>query len=118
MTPHLFKPPAPVPANLTPRQTLAWDYIRSVPGGVTADELGAHLHSLSDTRPHPDDQRCPWCARTGKDVAGSTALKPLVIRRHTSRYEPRDPKWRASEPSTQLVELPGETFEDLFGEAA
>lgn len=115
--PTLFKPPKPIPVigNLTDRQAQAWELIRSTPGGVTADEIGAHLHSLQEKRPHPADERCMWCGTAGKEVATSAALKPLVVRRHGGKYEPRNPADRAVVSSQLSGELPGETFADIFG---
>lgn len=102
----LFKPPPAVPTDaLTDRQRLAWDHICSVPGGVTADEIGAYLHAHSK-RPHSVDERCNWCAQTGLDVIRSKALAPLVVKHHGGLIEPRDPRYRASVPTGQTTELP------------
>lgn len=120
MTDQLFQPPAPVTSmrKLTDRQQRAWDLIRTTHGGVTADEIGAHVHGHADDAP-----RCEWCATAGREVARSVALRPLVIyRRSTGKYEPRREEDRAPEPApipgVQLRELAGDTWEDLFGDAA
>jgi hypothetical protein len=108
--PTLFKAPKPVAVNLKPNQQTAWDLIRSTPGGVTADEIGAAIHQHTDQRP-----RCDYCTLAGRQTATSVALKELVVYRRASRkYEPRNPADRAVVPSAQLTELPS----DLFGEAA
>ena len=65
---------------LRPRQQLAFDYVRER-DGVTADEVGAFLHAHRDKRPHSVDARCDWCARDGRSVLTSVALKPLVTYR-------------------------------------
>lgn len=114
--PSLFRPPPAVPTHaLTDRQRLAWDHIRSIPGGVTADEVGAWLHAHREPhmRPHGLDERCEWCAQTGLDVIRSKALKGLVIKHHGGKIEARDPRYRASVPTSQLADLPV----DLFGGA-
>lgn len=119
MTDHLFTPPKPAaPARtLTDRQQRAWDLIRTTPGGVTADEIGAHVHGHTDDAP-----RCDWCTTAGREITRSAALKPLVIyRRSSGKYEPRREEDRAAEPApptAQLRELAGDTWEDLFGDAA
>lgn len=64
--------------KLTPNQQLAWDYVRER-DGVTADEVGALIHSQPDRRrSHGVDERCDWCARDGRQVLASKAVKPLV----------------------------------------
>lgn len=121
--PSLFKPPAPVAVigKLTTRQMQAWDYIRSVPGGVTADEIGALLHSLREDRwAHSTDARCDYCATTGREVATSAGLKPLVVRRRGGKYEPRRVEDRAvvEAVAAPITELRGDSWEDMFGDAA
>lgn len=120
--PNIFGQASTIAANgkpLTPRQQRAFDLVRSTPGGITADELGAQLHA--DAGKHHPDSRCNWCVQTGKDVLDSKAVGPLVVRRRVSgRYEPRDGHGAPAMPesSQQLDELPGESWEDLFGDAA
>lgn len=107
----LFRPPAPVPhpETWTPNQREAWQYIRSVPGGVFAEEIGHRVHG------HTGEGTCQWCGQAGVALCKSKALRGLVIRRKaTGKWEPREPRYRALEPSGQLVELPGARFEDLF----
>lgn len=103
---------------LTDNQRVAWQLIRSVPGGVTADEIGAAIHAANGR--HADDVRCEWCARTGMQTARSVALRPLVVRRHGGMYQPRRKEDQASAAaaSSQTDTLPGETFADIFGDAA
>lgn len=64
-------------ATLTPRQQLAFDYVRER-DGATADEVGAFLHAHRDRRPHGVDDRCNWCTKDGRGVLTSKALAPLV----------------------------------------
>jgi hypothetical protein len=86
---------------LTDRQQLAFDYVRGR-DGVSADEVGAFLHAHRDRRPHGVDERCDWCARDGRSVLTSKALKPLVTYRNEGGrlYIVRDPadRIRAAEP--------------------
>jgi hypothetical protein len=92
--------------RLKPRQEAAWTYVKSRAGGCTAVELGSYLHALRGR--HPDGETCLFCVSEGNSVLRSKALRPLVIRRRTGRWEPRTP---TKQPA---AELPGETFEDLF----
>lgn len=104
MTPQtLFKPPpaVPHPETWTPNQQTAWNLIRSTPGGVTADEIGALVHDHTDQEP-----RCIWCATTGLQIARSAALKPHVVKRRNGKIEPREARYRALLPSSQLADLP------------
>lgn len=73
---------------LTPRQQAAWDLVRQVPAGVTADKVGAYSHERRGK--HPADQRCDWCETEGTSILRSKALGPLVIRRRGGRWEPRN----------------------------
>lgn len=95
---------------LTVKQARALDLVKSTPGGITADELGAHFHA------HGPDLRCDFCARTGLGFLRSKGLGPLVVRRRGGMWQLRDgtgtPVLPA--PSSQLTELP----DDFFGEAA
>jgi hypothetical protein len=95
----------PLQPVLTPRQQLAWDLIRSIPGGVTAFQIGTAIQRATDSRnPY-------WAESTGNQTCRSKALKPLVIkRRATGKYEPRRPGDRAKEASAQTDDLDG-----LFG---
>lgn len=103
---------------LTAKQARAYQLVKSTPGGITADELGAIEHELRGK--HHRDTRCIHCTHEGVGVLESKAVGPLVIRRRASgRYEPRDGSGTAAVPeryqsSTQLTELP----DDFFGEAA
>lgn len=105
--------------TLTARQQRAFDLVRTTAGGLTAEELGARLHA--DAGKHDPDAQCTWCESTGRDVLGSAALGPLVVRRRASgRYELRDKSGAApAELSSQMSgELPGSSFADIFGGAA
>lgn len=104
---------------LTEKQQRGYDLVRTTPGGITADELGAVFHG--DRGRHHPDSRCEFCTSEGMGVLDSKAVGPLVVRRRASgRYEPRDGHGTPAvpEPSSQVSELPGSTFEDLFGSAA
>lgn len=77
--------------------------------GVTARELGAHLHAnRTDGKQHPEDRPCDWCETRGRSIASSKGLKPLVTYRNTGHgrvYVPRDAADRAaaSKPSSGLI---------------
>jgi hypothetical protein len=91
--------------KLTARQELAWGFVRER-DGVSADEVGAYLHAHRERRPHGVDERCEWCARDGRSVLQSKALKPLVTYRRTDQgrlYVVRDPKdqVRDGEPAAE-----------------
>jgi hypothetical protein len=81
---------APDPDGLTAIQRAAFELVRSSPGGVTADEVGAHRHA--DRGRHPADQRCDWCTETGTGILRSAKLAPLVIRRRGGMWQIRDPR--------------------------
>jgi hypothetical protein len=70
----LFEKPA---KPLTDNQQRAFDYIRAH-AGVTAEQIGAHLHSTRDERPHPVTDPCQWCEKSGRQTAESKGLKPFV----------------------------------------
>lgn len=102
--------PQPSPVRpLKPRQQLAWEYVRER-DGVTADEVGAWLHAHKDRRPHGVDERCEWCARDGRSVLQSKALKPLVTYRRDERLgrvyiaRNREDRVRAPEPIREPTE--------------
>lgn len=97
---------------LTPRQQAAYDYIASIPGGVAADEIGAHLHHLRGK--HAAGGRCDYCRAEGLSVTRSKALKPLLVRRRHGLVELRNPPTPPEPSGAQIHELPGDTWEDLF----
>lgn len=114
---HLVDVPAVRP--LTPRQQLALEFIGSH-DGVTSDEVGAHLHAHRGRRPHSVDERCDWCARDGRAVATSVALKPLVTAKRRGRgegvvYVLRRPGRERPAAATERVsaEIPGDPFRGL-----
>lgn len=74
--------------GLTERQRAAWDLVRTTPGGVTADEVGASWHAHRGK--HAEDQRCKFCAEEGASVLRSKALYPLVVRRRSGQWQPRN----------------------------
>jgi hypothetical protein len=113
VTEPLFTPP-PV---LTERQQAAYDLI-AASDGVDAGTIGSNWHALRGK--HAADARCDYCDTDGRDVVRSKALAPLVTYRrtpHGNLYVLRGAKL-ATEPAvrdgSQLTELPGETFEDIF----
>jgi len=73
--------------KLTDRQRFAYESIQASDTGLYADEVGAILHERQGR--HHQDQRCEWCARTGLDVLRSKAVAPLVIRRRSGLWQPR-----------------------------
>lgn len=110
MTEPLFT----LPQKLTARQQTAYEYV-AAHDGVPADELGAHLHAVAGV--HAAYARCQFCHATGREVCRSKALRPLVTYRRTRDghlYLLRDRR-RSSAAVTQLADLPGESFEDMFG---
>ena len=98
----LFKQPPPVPVTdrWTDNQRTAWTLITSTPGGCHAEEIGQAVHGHAEGF-------CNWCGTQGTAICRSKALRGLVIRRKaTGRWEPREARYRASEPSGQSCELP------------
>jgi hypothetical protein len=90
---------------LRERQQLVWDWIREVPGGLTADEVGALLHSRKGK--HGPDERCQWCTAEGRSALQTVALRQLLVRRRDSgRWEPREKADRTADRGAQLSQLP------------
>jgi hypothetical protein len=92
----------PATPRLTGQQQAAFDLI-TTRDGVTAAELGAHLHHLIGN--HAEDRPCQWCEQRGRSVASSKALKPLVTYRKTSAgrvYVLRGPR-AAVRPARGLI---------------
>jgi len=85
--------------ELTERQAAIYALACSVPGGVSADELGALMHSrLADpVRRHSADDRCLFCGRDGARALREKAIRERLIRRAGALYEPRDPADRAAD---------------------
>lgn len=82
------------------RQQRALDYVFAH-DGVTADEVGAWLHTHNERRPHGVDERCDFCARDGRGVLCSKAVAPLVTYRTgdgSRLYVARNPADRLREP--------------------
>lgn len=101
---------------LTSNQQLAFDYIRER-DGVTVDEIGAYLHAHRDKRPHGVDQRCEWCAKTGRQTVQSKALKPLVTYRRAPGgylYIARNPADRVRAPQPEYEPTEAELAADPF----
>lgn len=104
---------------LSEKQQRGYDLARDTPGGITADELGALEHERKGK--HHRDQRCTFCTDEGRGVLESKAVGPMVVRRRASgRYEPRDGSGTPAVEmlSSPLSDLPGESFEDIFGSEA
>lgn len=108
----------PAGKPLPVKQQRAFDLVRTTPGGITADELGAVFHA--DRGKHHPESRCEFCSKEGTSVLESVAVRPLVVRRKASgRWEARDGSTPpVVQASSQLSELPGETWEEMFGGAA
>jgi hypothetical protein len=85
---------------LTDRQQLVWNLVRHAYDGVSADEAGAAVHAFNGK--HDADDRCEWCATTGKSVLRSVPLRKLAIRRKDGRWRPRDPKDQLGAGSAQI----------------
>lgn len=70
----------PAAPTLTSRQQRALDLItRSGHQGLESDELGAHFHR------HPADQRCRFCATTGRELGRRLRADGLVQQRRRQR---------------------------------
>lgn len=81
----------PTGRPLTRLQQLTFDYV-AAHEGVSIDEVGALLHAHRPRRPHSMDERCVWCARHGRSMLESVALRPLLRRGPgTGRYLVRVP---------------------------
>jgi len=91
--------------RLTPRQEWAWRIVCASAGGATAQEVGALLHSVKGK--HWVTDPCEWCTSEGLSVLRSKALRPLVIRRRTGLWEPREKADRTVDRGSQLSQLPG-----------
>lgn len=70
----------PTVPKLTVRQQRVLELVRQAgPDGVHADEIGAALHEEREGRwQHSRDDRCLYCASTGKEVLGALKKKGLV----------------------------------------
>jgi hypothetical protein len=103
----------PEPRPLTDRQARIFQIIvHAGADGITADELGAHLHA--GQKRHGSGYRCAFCATDGRRALGEKAISERVTKRGRSTYLANG----VSAPSAQLADLAGETFEDIFGDAA
>jgi len=111
----LFEPPKPVSPlrPLTERQQTIYQLVCSIPGGISADELGALLHERRGS--HNAGERCEHCAIDGKRALRERGIRQRVIRRTGSLYEAREKADRAETPTLQQALLAGETWEDMFG---
>jgi len=85
------------------RQRACWAYIQAN-GGCTPDELGRHWHALKGK--HGPETECAYCWEEGLSVLRSKALRPLVIRRRTGLWEPREKADRTVDRGAQLDGLP------------
>lgn len=111
----LFKLPKPIAVlrPLTTRQQRIYTLICSKPGGLTAVELGQIMHAGHGR--HTVTDQCEFCGRDGMRSIKERGIRQRVVRRQGGVYEAVDPADRAdAKPSLQLVELPGDSFEDIF----
>lgn len=80
------------PPRLTENQEHALNAVRSTPGGILADELGANIHERRLTDGHVGHtavSRCPYCHRDGTQMLQALKKKGLVTRRRkTGRWQP------------------------------
>lgn len=83
---ELFKAAVPL-RPLTERQAAIYALICSVPGGVSADELGAMMHEARGS--HAAGDRCEWCGRDGARALREKAIRSRLVRRVGALYEPR-----------------------------
>jgi hypothetical protein len=81
--PTLFEPPA-ADGNLTYRQALVLDLVRSWPEGVRADEASAAWHERRGV--HSTDTRCLYCASDGRSVLFALRRRGLVVRRRSGMW--------------------------------
>ena len=85
MTQLALLPPAP-PKPLTARQQIIGHLIERAADGLTADEIGAWIHSQRGY--HGDLDRCINCGRDGLRAMREKALAQRFTRRRLSgRYE-------------------------------
>jgi hypothetical protein len=100
---------------LTGRQS--WIYqiiVNAGADGLTADELGALLHG----RKHDFGERCEFCPRDGLRALHEAAISARVVKRghvYVAIGVREDVAEVEIESSVQVGELPGESFEDIFG---
>ena len=105
-----------VPKPPTVRQQLAIDYVLAH-DGVTAEQVGAHLHAHRAKRPHPATDPCDYCHRDGRSVLTSVAVKPLVTYRRvdgTHLYVARNPCDRVRPVVSQVEPSEAELAVDPF----
>lgn len=117
----LFAQPKPVAPlrGMTARQARIYELVCSMPGGITAPELGALMHA--DSHRHHPERQCEFCGQDGARALREKAIKQRVVRRVAGVYEARVAADQAQPEATerlQIDELPGESFEDLFRGAA
>lgn len=97
--------PEPNTPRLGDRQQLVLQLLEHHPDGLTADEVGAHIHHHRGK--HTPDERCDYCAQEGNNVLRSKALKPLVTRRRGSgRWQLRTVPAEPAGPGSQTSEIP------------
>lgn len=103
----------PEPRPLTDRQQWIFGLIVDVGAeGITADELGALMHARHGK--HPAGERCQFCGSAGLQALRERAIAERVVKRgRTSWIAVGAPG--VEESSSQLTELPGTSFEDIFG---
>lgn len=82
--PTLFAPP-PADGDLTERQRFALNLVRRTAGGVTDEEIGAHLHARRGR--HISTDVCRWCSDEGRGVLEALRKRGLVTRRRTGVWQ-------------------------------
>lgn len=65
--------------SLTDRQAFALDTVIRIRDGISATELGAHMHQRRGK--HDAANRCDWCDREGLSVLQELRRKGLVVQR-------------------------------------
>jgi len=107
----LLEPPAP---KLTYRQATILTALQNAgQDGLDADQAGALWHHAK--RYHGPDQRCTYCAQTGKGILDSLKAKDLAYYRRANRAKSLPGIWLATDlptdPTDDTALLPGMSAE-------
>lgn len=88
---------------LTERQQYALDTVTRIRDGISAAELGAHMHQRRGK--HDAMNRCDWCDREGLSVLQELRRKGLVVqrRKHAGLWFPTG---TVTKPSAAFGEFP------------
>jgi len=107
----------PQPRPLTDRQHWIYGLIIAAGNeGLTGDELGALMHEQHGK--HPAGERCAFCAQDGLRALREAAIAERCMKRGRYSWVALDAPTEPRPPSSQLDELPGDSWEDIFGSAA